>query len=625
MSGFLKRPRLLGLLAASTALLLVSCGDDETPTSVPTPVKVVITATPGPTATPIVITVAGTPIVVTATPEPTATPELGGQVVERAGLSLFLPKNYIAGGPVIPADPRDPQSGGIFTVAFPGDPPNLDSTKSTSQVTQLTTSSIYERLIMWPTEPGYNLLENRLEPGLAESWDVSGDGLTFTLKLREGVKWHNLPPVNGREFTADDVKFTFDYFTQEGSVQASSFGTVGSLEVVDSHSVRYQLTKRNPGFLFQISNTGTGFIVPKEVVDADGDLSQTVIGTGPFMQDGAYRLKEGMDFLANPDYWEKDAKGNQYPYLDGWQFRVIEDAAARLAAFRTGKTNWDGNLIGSPSQASDVLKTNPDTLFQEYTPAWSGNGYLFRLDKPPFEDVRVRRALSLAVDYESWSQVVYGTPVELAVLIRGFNLGEDDTLASLGEYYQYDPARARELLAEAGYDEDALSFKLEYFPYNQQFISNAELLAAFWRLIGVETNLVNPEYTVFRGNVDIGGWDEMGYSFAFPSPLDIDSSVDFAHPEGAGNPTQGFINDSQLTTWVEEFHAAFGDDAKRLDSLQKIRQRIVDQVYIIPRPLGHEFQAVSPWVRNYQPINNVIVGDKDMRPLMHAWIDSAYR
>ena len=564
---------------------------------------------------------------------PTSTPEtilressepIGeGDVVIRAGLELFLPSGFSVGGPIIPPDPRTPEYGGIVVHASSSDPPNLDPILSTSAFQQLVGASVYERLLHWDERPGHDPQSVPLTPGLAESWQISDDGLTYTFNLRPGVTWHNLPPVNGRAFTADDVVFTVDYYKRDGSLQSSAYSVVDTVEAVDSHKVVYHLNTGSPGFLFTLSNPGSGFIVPREVVERDGDLSKFLVGTGPFMAPERYSIKVGMNFFKNPDFWAKDEQGRAMPYLDGWRMRVLPDAAARLAAFRTGKVHV-GSVVSALSDAEALLRTNPNTIIQEMAAGFGSNGYMFRLDKEPFNDVRVRRALSLAIDYDTWAQTVWGVPANLTGLVRGFWIGEDDSTGTLGEYYQYDPEAAKALLAEAGYP-NGFETTIEYATYSQQHIELVEFLAEFWKAVGVDTTIISMDYTIFRANVDRGTWDQVSYSFAYPQPLDPDAAVEFVNPEDVGNATQGHINDPDLAQWAAEYHAVFGDEDRRTELITQIRSKLIDDVFLIPTPWGHLFAAIHPSVRNFQVYNYVLGGREDKRAFMHAWIDEAYQ
>jgi ABC-type transport system substrate-binding protein len=494
---------------------------------------------------------------------------------------------------------------------------------------QQVTGAAYERLVHWNARAGHNPQGNPLEPGLAESWDVSDDGLTYTFHLRSGVKWQNVAPVNGRAFTADDVVFSVGYMSRLGSFNASTYADVAEVKALDADTVQMTLSQRSPGFIFKLSNIGPGFIVAKEIVEADGDLSSNLVGTGPWIATGDYMLKIGQNYTRNPDYWQQDAQGNALPYLDGYKHRVIGDGSARLAAFRTGKLDSGAFVLGREA-AMNLASSNPDTIFQEIPASFGSNGYMFRLDKEPYNDVNVRRAMSLATDYDSWSMNWWKLPANLTILARGFFLGsvggvpEDDTTGNLGEWYQYDPERAKQLLIDAGYP-NGLDISLEYPARSARDTEWAELMKFYWDAVGFNTKLTPLEYTVYRGTVDSGSWNEITWSFAYPMPLEVDSMVDYGNKNYAGIATQGNLVDDELTEYAVDFHAAYGDDAERLRLLTAFRDRYIDQVYCVCTPWSHLFYAVNPWLRNYQPANYVLGSRLDIRGVTYAWIDDARR
>lgn len=546
-----------------------------------------------------------------------------GKRVEVAGLKIEVPEGNEFWAPTVPPDSREPRYGGTLTFANPADPPAIDPARTTSYLRSRIVTSTYERLIEWATEPGADPIKVKLVPGLAESWEISKDGLSYSFKLRQGVKWANVPPVNGRAFTSEDVGFSYDYYNRKDSVVSSGFDNVARLEIPDKYTVVYHLKERQAGFIYEIAGEGVGLIVPSEVVEQEGDLRKLLIGTGPFYSVDGYQPKVGIDLKRNPDYWARDQAGRQLPYLDGWKIRVIADQSARQAAMRAGKLDW-GSEFSTPSQLRPFLKTNPNVYGQEYVAPGGGQGYMFSLDKAPWNDVKVRRSLSLAVNYNEMAQVVLEVPrATLSTEVRGWWVGEEDTTEDLPEWYRYDPERAKKLLADAGFP-NGLSTTLEFFEYSKADVARAEMLKDYWSKIGVDVELKNMEYTVFRANVDAAGWQNISYSFAFPQRQDIDSILQFPYSKGLGNKTQGGINDPQVDRWVESFWAST-DETERTGLLKKIRHHLNEQVFYIPIPSGPSFQIIQPWVRNFQPINNAFSAAKGHRVLMHAWIDDSWR
>ncbi len=311
------------------------------------------------------------------------------RTMEVAGLKLEVPEANVLWPTIYPKDPGQPKYGGTVTTTYPGDPPSLDPSRTTSYLRSIVGAPTYDKLVTWEFGRGVDPESIKWVPSLAESWEVSKDNLSYTFKLRKGVKWPDVPPLNGREFTSDDVRFSYDYFTRDDSLIKSGFAKVDKLETPDKYTVVYRLKERDRAFINTVGGPYNGFIVPKEVVERDGDLKKVMIGLGPFYNDEGYQPKVGIDFKRNPNYWRKDEGGNKLPYLDGWKFRVITDQAARVAAFRTGKLDLGPSTFSTPSEVQNMMKLNPNVFFQE-TKSVSYSGIAFRHDRNdlPFKDAR---------------------------------------------------------------------------------------------------------------------------------------------------------------------------------------------------------------------------------------------
>jgi peptide/nickel transport system substrate-binding protein len=232
-----------------------------------------------------------------------------------------------------------------------------------------------------------------LKGDLAESWQSDSASRVWTFKLRQGVKWQNVAPLNGRELTAADVKYCFEAYAKEG-VQTATFQEIEGMETPDKHTLRVHL--KGPNTLFpQNLAEPIAIIFAREVLEEDGDLKKRLIGTGP------YTLKEHtrkvrVVLQRNPDYYDKGR-----PYIDEYIILSTPDAATRLAAFRTGQSDiiW----LASPSEVETVRKDQPNAQVQSHHNTLAPFGLALAQDRPPFNDVRVRRAISMAIDRQSRS------------------------------------------------------------------------------------------------------------------------------------------------------------------------------------------------------------------------------
>ncbi|MSQ41094.1 MAG: ABC transporter substrate-binding protein, partial [Dehalococcoidia bacterium] len=353
----------------------------------------------------------------------------------------------------------------------------------------------------------------------------------------------------------------------------------------------------------------------------------TAIGTGPFMAATDYEYRVGIKLRRNPDYWVSDERGNRFPYLDGVQLALIPDFAAALAAFRTGKIDQGVALVGA-TQVRGLMKTNPTTLVQERNagPSTLAIGVGFRLDKEPWKDVRVRRALSLTIDYEALAQTVVEVPYFGASWISGAWYGQpSNSLEVMTKecgcpwYQGPDVKRAKALLAEAGYP-NGFTTTLEYFPYNSVYTPTYEFMSFAWAEIGAIVKLKTLDLTIYRPNLEKGAWTDLSLTFLNPPPASIYAAVQHFVPGQGANPITGWVNDPKMTAWVKEFNASYKDDAKQKDIARQMRAYYMDQVITIPEPLGRTYGILAPRLRNYQPATGALI-TSDFRGTMFAWID----
>src|SRR5438094_13131 len=257
----------------------------------------------------------------------------------------------------IPASPKPPRRGGTLTRASAWDPPVIDPRLTQSiglfQFAGLTSNRLLRHVFV-DEATGYNDLT--LKGDLAESWQASSDQRVWTFKLRRGVKWQNVPPLKGREFTAADVKYCFEAYAKEG-VQTFTFQEIEGMETPESHTLRIHLKTPNSLFPQNVAEF-IAVIFPREILEEDGDLKKRLVGTGPYILKEHTR-KVRIVLQRNPDYYDKGR-----PYIDEYIILSTPDAATRLAAFRTGQSDiiW----LASPSEVETVRKTNPNALVQSH-------------------------------------------------------------------------------------------------------------------------------------------------------------------------------------------------------------------------------------------------------------------
>jgi len=296
--------------------------------------------------------------------------------------------------PDLPPASIGPKYGGTLHLAYVQDITFLDPTKSPSAIDRALPHLYSNTLVKWT---GKNDESPKVEPSLATKWDISTDGLVYTFYLRQGVKWHNLPPVNGREFTSSDVKFAIDRIADPKNKLPLSlyFAAVDHIETPDKYTVKIFMKTPDPSFIFTLCGTVFG---AREVAEQDGDFNKTVIGTGPFMLE-KYTPGVGITFVKNPDYWEKGK-----PYLDRVECTFMSDPAQRLAAFRAGQID---RLVEGLSNTELIQKSVKDVVV---VPGVNiiGSGLAFSLKQAekPFANKQVRQAIQYAIDYDGLIQAV---------------------------------------------------------------------------------------------------------------------------------------------------------------------------------------------------------------------------
>ncbi len=488
----------------------------------------------------------------------------------------------------IPASTKPPKRGGVLTRASSWDPPVIDPRLTQSvglfQFAGLTSS----RLIRYafPDEAS-GTIDLTLKGDLAESWQPSPDHRLWTFKLRQGVKWQNLPPLNGRELVAADIKYCFEAYAKEG-VQSFTFREIEGMETPDKYTLRVHLHTANVLFPQNLAESVT-VIFSREVLEEDGDLKKRLIGTGPYILKEHTR-KVRVVLARNHDYYDKGR-----PYVDQYVILSTPDAATRLAAFRSGQSDiiW----LASPGEVEIVRKTNPAAIVQEYKNVLTPFGLALAQDKQPFNDVRVRRAISLAIDrqkqvdtvYEGHGMLGWGVPYI-------YYQDKAPTAAQLGPWWQYRPAEAKKLLTEAGHPNgfETTLFYYEYFP---QMTSQVQLVQQdLKRNLNIDVKITKLDYTTYYGRYVESKWDGMSWGFQSGHAVGLDErTYQYMHSKSTKNFFR--VNDAvidELTTKLRQTP----DRVEQRVIAKKIVDRELDQVLRMWMPYDNGFLVFQPYVRN---------------------------
>jgi len=512
----------------------------------------------------------------------------------RYALRALLALSLVLALAVPAAHAQQPRRGGVLRIMERADPVGFDTLgkKKASVYTQLALGYTHNRLFRY--SPAGEVI-----PDLAAS--VSQPEPTiYVVTLKKGVHWHAKPPVNGRELVAEDVKFTLERVA--ASPEARLFPTLKRVTVRDRYTVQFELSAPFSAFVANLAAT-TMYIYAKEAgkPTADGGRdytsAETVVGTGPFTLE-EYREKQRMVFKRNPGYFEAGK-----PYLDGVEVYVNADVAAQLAALRTGKV--DALLAttgqGLPHLQAGEARSIPGVTVVKNQIFQTGENLIGRLDTTPWSDLRVRRAVALAIDREAFYKAVYPEGAEPfsgpipSVSRYAIRL---DKLGDAARFYRYDPADAKKLLAEAGYPNGFQTKLYTTSGYGPEYISRTELLKDMLSKIGIEASIVTQEYPVWIARTYKGAYEGLVHIPAWTLG-DEDEWLASYTPGDTRNHIHA--NDPKLTELVRQARQA-SDEATRARLIVQFVRLFHDNLYRVFLPHPVVLSAIGPRVKGYVPM-----------------------
>ncbi len=582
--------QILATLGA-VVLVLTACGPAATATPVP------------PTATPRVA------------PTATATPLVGG------GLATATPIPQATATPTKPSVAQ-PKYGGTLRIVRNEEDPSWDFMKYTGgggnlrPVAHMVFNMLASRASAKPRP-----CETALSPELAESWKWVND-TTFQVNMRQGVKFQNKSPVNGREVTAEDVAYSYNrgFFTYPVRNIKIVADQVGKVVALDRYTISFQ-TKTPLAILPDTMATFYSLVVlakesggPKETWE-DPDTSW--IGSGPFVfQQYLPGLKKVL--VRNPDYFEKG-----FPYLDRVEHVVIPDKSTVQAALRGGRVDlWDWNTDQISVDA--LAKSSPQIQVQK-CPATSGTapGWVyFKADDLTWKDIRVRRAAMMAVDTQSIiDKALLGQGVGMApwppVLPTFTKKGDLTTEAQ--KYLTYNPQESRRLLADAGYSASnppSINFvATTRYGLVGPFATSIEMLQKMFDDVGFKVKVDWQDSGRYMAGFITGQWTP-GYN---PGAGLWDASTSavltkFSCKAGASDNKAG-VCDPEYDNLVSQWLASV-DAQKQQQLARAVQSRIIEQAYGIPGAVGFEFALTQPWVKNFTYVQWYYP-----RPIAYTWLD----
>ena len=363
-----------------------------------------------------------------------------------------------------------------ITLAMQLEPPHLDPTSAAAgAIDSVLYSNVFEGLTRFASD-------GSIIPGLAQSWVISDDGLTYTFKLAEGVTFHD-----GTTMDAEDVKFSLDRARAEDSANAQKalFASIADVEAVDESTVKITLSAPNGSLLFNLA-WGDAVIVAPESIE---NIKQAPVGTGAF-KFANWVQGDNITLEKNADYWGTPAK------LDKVTFKFISDPTAAFAAVMAE----DVDVFAGYPAPENVPQFEADPRFQVIVGNTEGETILSTNNKmPPFDNVKVREAMAHAIDRQA---IIDGAMFGLGTPIGTHFAPHNPDYVDLTAGSAYDPEKAKALLAEAGFAEGfTTTLKLPPPSYARR---GGEIIAAQLREVGIQTEITNLEWAqwleeVFKG------------------------------------------------------------------------------------------------------------------------------
>jgi peptide/nickel transport system substrate-binding protein len=465
-----------------------------------------------------------------------------------------------------------PRRGGVLLAVIGADPPSLDPHQESTFANIELVAPLYSTLLQ--IDPYHY---PKIIGDVATDWKIAADGLTYTFKIHRGVRFHD-----GSVMTAADVKATYDkiVFPPEGvrSIRKNAYTAVRTIEAPDGETVVFKLKFPSASLLANLASPWN-VIFPKKYLDKDPNYFKThVVGSGPF-KFKSYTRGATFEGERNPDYFVKER-----PYLDGYKFYISPETSVRAAAIRSERAYIEfRNLPGSEVEA--IKRHLGDKVVVQETPMTAWWGIALNSTIKPFNDVRVRKALTLGIDRYTMSKALY--PItglrEVGGLMRpgtewAMLAPALQKLPGFGTDMERNRAEAIRLLAEAGYP-NGLQIVLKNRNVKLPYQDFAVFVIQEWRRIGVQADHRPLETAAwFADGRDTGNFEAM----VSPGAEFMDDPDQFLGRYITGSPQNwGRFSNPGIDDLFSR-QARSLDPAERKKLINEIEKIVLENAYYIP-------------------------------------------
>jgi peptide/nickel transport system substrate-binding protein len=494
----------------------------------------------------------------------------GGVAAGGGGLAALL--EACSQGATSSSTSSSPQP---MTMAVFQEPDTLDPAASGLITVGTISRCVFDSLI-WSLPKGGS---NAFSPGLASSWEISSDASAYTFHLRQDVKFHD-----GTAFDANAVKVTFDHIVDPNTKSkgaASALGPYKETQVVDSHTVKVVFNAPNAAFINEVA--GFSIISPAALQKYGADFAKNPVGTGPF-KFKEYVVGQHVTVERNPDYnWGPAPIRTGPPLLSEITFRILSDPGARFNALQTGEVHLAPNL-----NPQDVASVKTSSQYRVYQVASTGMPWniMINAQRPPTDDVNVRRALLYATDQQAIIRTLYfGLHTAADEIFTPITPGYDP---SRKNQYSHDPTKAGQLLDQAGWTKGANGMRQKNGqPLKLSFINISgfgfddisQLMQSQFRDVGIQVDISDQSFPAVGDAYNRGDHNLADFFYYDVDPYFVRAIF------GSDQIAHGFnwehYSNPQLDALVDRANGT-SDAAARTKLYQQANSMIMDAAVIIP-------------------------------------------